>query len=153
MMLYPGRSNHRRRLLLLALLSIVLLSPGGTRRVAAHPLGNFTINLYSRLTVAPARVTIAYFVDMAEIPTFQEFGSATLDAQQQQAWLTRTVTTLRDGLKLQVDGKLQELHSTAQNITFLAGQGGLVTTRLELQFAADQSALANGTERAIDYKD
>ena len=153
MMLYPGRSSHRRRLLLFALLSIVLLSPAGTRRVAAHPLGNFTINLYSRLTIAPARVNIAYFVDMAEIPTFQEFGSATPDAQQQQAWLTRTVATLRGGLKLQVDGKIQELRSTAQNITFLTGQGGLVTTRLELQFAADLSALANGTERSIDYED
>lgn len=37
----------------------------------AHPLGQFTINHFSRLEIGTNRVNVRYFVDMAEIPTFQ----------------------------------------------------------------------------------
>ncbi len=37
----------------------------------AHPLGNFTINQYSRLVVAADAVAIRYVLDMAEIPAFR----------------------------------------------------------------------------------
>ena len=40
--------------------------------VSAHPLGNFTINQYSRIELAADQVTLRYVLDMAEIPTFQE---------------------------------------------------------------------------------
>jgi len=36
---------------------------------SAHPLGNFTVNRYSGLDLAPGRVTVTYVLDMAEIPT------------------------------------------------------------------------------------
>ena len=39
---------------------------------AAHPLGNFTINRYSRLVFADGAVRITYVLDLAEIPTFQQ---------------------------------------------------------------------------------
>ena len=37
----------------------------------AHPLGNFTINRFTRLEVSGHRVYARYVLDMAEIPTFQ----------------------------------------------------------------------------------
>ena len=37
----------------------------------AHPLGNFTINRYSRIEPSGGRVYVLYVLDMAEIPTFQ----------------------------------------------------------------------------------
>ena len=37
----------------------------------AHPLGNFTVNHYSRLELSPGKARIFYVLDMAEIPTFQ----------------------------------------------------------------------------------
>jgi nickel/cobalt transporter (NicO) family protein len=40
----------------------------------AHPLGNFTINHYAGLQVAPDGVGIDYVLDMAEIPAFQEIN-------------------------------------------------------------------------------
>jgi hypothetical protein len=39
---------------------------------AAHPLGNFTVNQYSRLEVGRDTLRVRYIVDMAEIPAFQE---------------------------------------------------------------------------------
>ena len=39
---------------------------------AAHPLGNFTVNQYTRIEVARTACGCAYVLDLAEIPTFQE---------------------------------------------------------------------------------
>ena len=36
-----------------------------------HPLGNFTINRFSRVEVSGHRLYVRYVLDMAEIPTFQ----------------------------------------------------------------------------------
>ena len=45
----------------------------------AHPLGNFTINHYAGLQIAPDRVEIDYVLDMAEIPAFQEIRQLDVD--------------------------------------------------------------------------
>ena len=38
---------------------------------SAHPLGNFTINRFSRVEVSGHRLYVLYVLDLAEIPTFQ----------------------------------------------------------------------------------
>ena len=38
----------------------------------AHPMGNFSINHYSKIKIGQKSVEILYLVDMAEIPTYQE---------------------------------------------------------------------------------
>ena len=67
----------RRLLALLALVSLAVLWPAGA--ASAHPLGNFTVNLYSGIHVVPGEIRIDYVVDMAEIPTFQEMPSIDTD--------------------------------------------------------------------------
>jgi ABC-type nickel/cobalt efflux system permease component RcnA len=42
----------------------------------AHPMGNFSINHYSRLHFRAAGVQLTYVMDLAEIPTFQLQGSS-----------------------------------------------------------------------------
>ncbi len=49
----------------------------------AHPLGNFTINHYSRLEPIGDRLRVTYVLDMAEIPTFQEQSVLDLDRNGQ----------------------------------------------------------------------
>src|SRR5207249_251024 len=44
----------------------------GAAGAAAHPLGNFSINHYAALEIAPPVVHVPYTIDLAEIPTFQE---------------------------------------------------------------------------------
>ena len=38
----------------------------------AHPMGNFSINHYSKIKIDQKSIEVRYLIDMAEIPTFQE---------------------------------------------------------------------------------
>src|SRR5687767_5662365 len=65
--------NRLILVLVLALTAAPLaLIAGGTERVDAHPLGNFTINRYARIDLAAGGVSLRYIVDYAEVPAFQE---------------------------------------------------------------------------------
>jgi choline-sulfatase len=57
-----------KRLLLAAAAVAALAFPAAA---LAHPLGNFTINRFSRVEVAGPQVYVDYVLDLAEIPTFQ----------------------------------------------------------------------------------
>ena len=57
-----------KRLAVLLVVAGALLAPAAA---AAHPLGNFTINRFSRVEVSGHRVYVRYVLDLAEIPTFQ----------------------------------------------------------------------------------
>ena len=58
----------KRLVVLIAVVTVALLAPLAAK---AHPLGNFTINTFSRVEVSGDRVYVRYVLDMAEIPTFQ----------------------------------------------------------------------------------
>src|SRR5580700_5057610 len=64
----------------------------------AHPMGNFSINHYSRLHFQPSGLQLTYVLDLAEIPTFQisDAWKAGADSQARQ-WV--------DNLALQQDGQ------------------------------------------------
>ncbi|MDX6505651.1 MAG: hypothetical protein QOG06_295, partial [Gaiellaceae bacterium] len=57
-----------KRLIFLAVSVAALALPA---LASAHPLGNFTINRFSRVEVSGPRLYVRYVLDMAEIPTFQ----------------------------------------------------------------------------------
>ena len=59
-----------RRIALLTLLFAGLVAGSAS----AHPLGNFSINHLSRVSISSDRVAVHYILDQAEIPTFQERG-------------------------------------------------------------------------------
>jgi ABC-type nickel/cobalt efflux system permease component RcnA len=147
------RLARRIRLVGLAMLSVWLILAGPPTAAVAHPLGNFTVNLYSRLQLGAEQIDLTYIVDLAEIPTYQEFGGTTLSAQAQAAYLERVLPTLRDGLRLTVDGGTPELRTVGQQLDFPPGQGGLNTTRLTLRFTVALPKLAEGAQRSIIYED
>ncbi|GAC1619431.1 MAG: hypothetical protein NVS4B5_11040 [Vulcanimicrobiaceae bacterium] len=60
---------------LCALVSFALMLVVTGVRAQAHPLGNFTINHLSKLTLSEDVVRLRYVLDMAEIPTFQALGA------------------------------------------------------------------------------
>ena len=65
-------TNHKdlvKKLLAAAIALAALIVPAAA---AAHPLGNFTTNHFTRIEVAGDRVYLTYVLDLAEIPTFQE---------------------------------------------------------------------------------
>jgi nickel/cobalt exporter len=124
-----------------ALLALLLLPAAA----GAHPLGNFTINHLSRVSIGSSRVQVAYTLDQAEIPTFQERGLAPADV------LARKVAEARRGLELTVDGARVPLAvEPGARISFPPGQGGLPLTRVEVRLVAPVSkprnvALHDGT--------
>jgi nickel/cobalt transporter (NicO) family protein len=117
----------------------------------AHPLGNFTINHYARITIAADRVSVQWVLDMAEIPAFMELRGMDSNAngapsrQEEDAWLTSNVPLLLDGLLLTIDRHDIPLQVVSQRLTFPTGQGGLDTLRLELDLEAGLPAVRTGS--------
>ena len=119
----------RRALLLgvLALAVLGLMAPGAM----AHPLGNFSVNHLAKVKVSSDRVDVTYILDQAEIPTFQE-----RDQERSEVLAAKQAEVAR-GLTLRVDGRELALEpASAAVLTKPKGQGGLLTTRLELSLSA-----------------
>lgn len=120
-----------RRLMLALVGAIVLAGVVAAPPAQAHPLGNFTINHLTEVAISSDEVRLRYILDEAEIPTFQQRKLAPevlLDQKRAEA--------LR-GLRLMVDGGEVELRAQSPGrIARPAGEGGLETTRVELDLVA-----------------
>jgi nickel/cobalt exporter len=92
---------------------------------AAHPLGNFTINRFSRVEVSGPRVYVRYVLDMAEIPTYQ---AGRID---RRAYAQRIAANAH----LSVDGRQVTLVPLRSALAHPRGAAGLRTTRLEVILA------------------
>jgi nickel/cobalt exporter len=125
-----------KRLLVVLAVAAALVAPAAA---AAHPLGNFTINRFSRIEVSGHRLYVVYVLDMAEIPTFQ---AGHIDARAYARRIAR-------GAELTVDGKPAQLVAGATALAHPLGAGGLHTTRLEVLLSGP--ALSGSS--AIDYHD
>ena len=110
---------------------------------AAHPLGNFSVNQYSRLEIEKSKVKLRAVLDLAEIPTFQ--ASQLIDADKNgslsETELNGYVEEITPGyianLLLSVDGKTIELRPFEKNISLPPGSGNLPTLRVEWDLIGD----------------
>jgi nickel/cobalt transporter (NicO) family protein len=134
----------RRVVVLLALTTVALLAPLSAR---AHPLGNFTINQYSRIQPSGDRLYILYALDLAEIPTFQ--AKPQVAAEGTEAYANRLVRSIRRNVELTVDGRRAALTPIRHVLAFPPGQAGLRTTRLEIVFRGPRLA----GDSAARYRD
>jgi nickel/cobalt transporter (NicO) family protein len=132
----------RRRSVRLALVvsvvgMILLLAPTAA---SAHPLGNFTVNLYSGLVVVPGELRVQYVMDMAEIPTFQEMSTIDADGTGQvspaefAAYAKSESAELLRGLSATAGGAPISFDVRRSAARFRPGQGGLHVLRLEAVF-------------------
>ena len=108
----------RRFLLALAVVA-ALAAPAAA---VAHPLGNFTVNRFSRVEVADHHAYVLYVLDLAEIPTYQ---AGHIDPA---AYGRR----IAGHAELRLDGKRAPLAPVAVALAHPKGAAGLRTTRLEL---------------------
>lgn len=131
-------SCQRRRITAVLFVLIALAAASGN--VAAHPLGNFSVNHFARIETGSGRVRIHYVIDMAEIPTFQESQSidtntdGKLSGTELNVYLERVASQYADGLVLTVDNARLQLQATAKNISTGQGSGNLPTLRVECDF-------------------
>jgi ABC-type nickel/cobalt efflux system permease component RcnA len=148
-----GHSRKRRSTALLIALVMLFVTPTA---LFAHPLGNFTINRYSRLTLDTGEVRLIHIVDMAEIPAHQQRtaidsnGDGAIDAAEEEAYLTPLVADLATQLQLTINGAPVTWALVNQELTFPAGQAGLPTLRVVTQWRATPPA---ATELQATYHD
>lgn len=117
-------SRGVRATLLGALSALAVLALPAT--AGAHPLGNFSINHLTQVSVSRDRIDLRYVLDQAEIPTFQERG------RSEAAVLAAKQAEVRRHLTVLVDGRPAGLTVTGAALSHPPGQGGLPLTRVEL---------------------
>lgn len=109
--------------------------------VAAHPLGNFTVNRAVVIEIG-ASVEIRYLIDMAEIPAFEAIrridtnGDGTVGSDEAEAEAGAACAEALATIAVRLDGDAVGLEEAASPaLTFPPGAGGLETLRLECRFA------------------
>ena len=129
------RERHARAALTTLLFLVVIVAAlWGASSAAAHPLGNFTVNRYSRVEISGNRVYVLYSLDMAEIPTFQERQRMGNEA----VYANRVTQRIGRGLRLTVDGRSAGLRPLGHELAFPPGAGGLETLRLQAVYAGPE---------------
>jgi nickel/cobalt exporter len=128
------------RRVLLALAALLALAPAAS----AHPLGNFSENHLAVVSLDHGTVRVHYVLDQAEIPTFQERGLPLGEV------LARKRAEVIGHVTAGADGRAIALRASTGTIAHRPGQGGLPTTRVELDlvgYAAPRSSVrvADGT--------
>jgi ABC-type nickel/cobalt efflux system permease component RcnA len=121
--------------------------------VSAHPLGNFTSNHLTRLTVRSSSVLVHYVLDDAEIPTFSLLRSLDRDGHPAPSvlagWGAQHAAEIVPQLQLGSDGKPLPLVPIGSSVTLRPGAGGLST----LYFTADYRASLAPGPHELTYDD
>ncbi len=103
----------------------------------AHPLGNFTINQYSRLEVEKSQIKIRQILDIAEIPAFQLKNEIDVDKNGEfsdtelNAYAEKITPQFLANLSLNVNNQPLELRAESKNASLKNGEGNLPTIRIE----------------------
>ncbi|MET7620935.1 nickel transporter [Streptomyces sp. NPDC005408] len=115
--------------------------PAGT--AAAHPLGNFTVNRYDGLLVAPGQLGVDHVEDLAEIPAAQARTKIDRDGDREMSpgeltqWATvRCRDAARDS-RVTVEQRAIPLTPGASRAQVRPGQAGLPTLRVECRLTAE----------------
>jgi ABC-type nickel/cobalt efflux system permease component RcnA len=136
---------------------------GLCRLASAHPMGNFSVNHYSRIDLQRDRIIVRYFIDLAEIPTYQElqqWNIAATPTDQHSAAVVRYVAArgaeLGHGLMLDIDGKQIPLRLVSSGVIFPPGAGGLPTMKMGFVYEAIYPSDPSITDRqhvTLNYVD
>src|SRR5689334_10023923 len=145
--------SGRRLTLLLFALMLVCVAPASF----AHPMGNFSVNHYSKISLESDGITIRYIVDLAEIPTYQELQEgnvpADADAPAVAAFLAARGEALKRGLILTINGKAVALRLVSKEVIFPPGAGGLPTMKMGFVFRAAYPDEPTPASSTLQYSD
>ena len=129
-----ARSSRRWSGIIFLLFGLILSSATSL----AHPMGNFSVNHYSKVTIKRGEVEVRYLIDMAEIPTFQEVRQFNItpkaDDPSTSRYLNGQEQLLKEGLSLENDGQALRLDTISHQVAFADGAGGLQTMKIEFVF-------------------
>jgi ABC-type nickel/cobalt efflux system permease component RcnA len=110
---------------------------------SAHPLGNFSVNQYSRLEVESSQIKIRQLLDMAEIPTFQLQGEIDTDKNgmlsetELDLYADKITPEFLSKLSLTLNNQPLEIRDDSKNVSIKEGAGNLPTLRIEWNLVGD----------------
>jgi ABC-type nickel/cobalt efflux system permease component RcnA len=137
---------HKRFSCFVLIALCLLLGP----RSFAHPMGNFSVNHYSKISIESDGIKVSYIIDLAEIPTYQELQQGNVTANVADPAVARFVglrgVELGRGLSLLVDGKRLPLQLVSSQVIFPPGAGGLPTMKMGFVYRA---AYPSATSRSL----
>lgn len=146
---------RRLRACAFLLLSLVLC-----RLASAHPMGNFSVNHYSKITLEREGIRVRYFIDLAEIPTYQELQQANISAVSIDPnssivvnYVAARGAELGNGLILDVDGSPLRLRLVSSGVIFPPGAGGLPTMKMGFVYDAAYPQTLDRGHVSIHYAD
>ena len=112
---------------------------------AAHPMGNFSINVHLGIDFRETSLAATLIIDMAEIPTFQEkelidsSADGDISPSEGSAYADETCRHHRDEIDMSRDGVRSDLHSDGASFELLPGAAGLEILRLTCNYQLDLS--------------
>jgi nickel/cobalt exporter len=145
---YDTRCGHRARILTAVHLILAFAIAGfffslqPAQSASAHPLGNFSVNQYSRIEIGTDEARITYVLDLAELPTVADRplldadGNGAIADAEREHYLDAKLAEITPALHLTVGTTEIPLQVTDRSLTFVPGQAGLDTTRIEAIFSA-----------------
>ncbi|MFB6634077.1 nickel transporter [Streptomyces sp. NPDC056362] len=137
--------NHALRLPLTAVAAAALaatVSVALAPAANAHPLGNFTVNYHTGLTLRPDRIDARMVVDRAEISALQERTlvdtdhNGSVSAAETRVYAENACAVLQRQLHVHAGSRDADWKATSAGLTFQPGEAGLQTSRLTCELTA-----------------
>ena len=157
---FTGRLGKQCSLKGFAGLLTLLFLLGLCRLALAHPMGNFSVNHYSRIDLQSDRVIVRYFIDLAEIPTYQELQQGNIAATLMDPnspevihFVAARGAELEHGLVLDIDGKQMPLRMVSSGVIFPPGAGGLPTMKMGFVYEAAYPSTVDRGHVNLRYAD
>ncbi len=141
-----------------AALFLIFLLAVTISTVSAHPLGNFSVNNYSRIEVDKDQIKIRCVLDLAEIPTFQQSldidtdKNDVLSDDELKAYLERITPQYLQNLKLALNDQPLQLQTAEKNITLPSGSANLPTLRIEWDFVVDMPPIEKDSIKQLRFE-
>ncbi|MEI5099717.1 nickel transporter [Streptomyces sp. PmtG] len=101
----------------------------------AHPLGNFTVNQYDGLRLAPGTLAVEHVEDLAEIPGSQ--AEPAIARQGRARWAEDRCRAAARGTRVQAGGRRVPVTVATARARVRPGQAGLPTVRVECRLTAE----------------
>jgi len=137
----------------ISLLAFLSMAPA----TFAHPMGNFSINHYSKIIPGAHAIEVDYIIDMAEIPTFQQMQESAVVPKANDLslvrYLQRESEALKQGLSLLADGKPLILQAVSRQAIFPPGAGGLPTMKMGFVYVATLPGDLKDSPVLLRYRD
>ena len=136
---------------LLCVLTLLVVAPSSF----AHPMGNFSVNHYSKISLDRNGIRVTYIIDLAEIPTYQELQQGNVTADVADPSVKRYVGSrgleFARGLTLLLDGNRLPLKLLSSQVIFPPGAGGLPTMKMGFVYQAKPDRLSQPLANDEDH--